>query len=320
VIPDSALKRDVGNSILLRRVYGQYDEKVAMSRSDKNCLTVLMNIDALAQKKMGELSYEWAQDWVISMKREQKLKPDTIKHYVGALARMLDWARKLDKDKGGIPFNPLRELGRKYSKYTETDLEVSGLTEEEATATERDRRLEGEEEKKILEAIDQHAESERERLEDRTFFLLALESAMRMREIYTLAPAQVSVAKRTIFLDKTKNGSKRQVPMSTVAVTLMDGYKPHSKTQVFSYWSGSLKIDDLENDTSIVSKKFARYFELAGCPDFRFHDTRHEATSRIFERTNLRETEIMKITGHKSTRMLARYSNLRASNLAVSLW
>lgn len=47
-------------------------------------------------------------------------------------------------------------------------------------------------------------------------FELAIESAMRMREIYTLAPAQFDVLKRTAFLDKTKNGSKRAVPLTSV--------------------------------------------------------------------------------------------------------
>jgi integrase len=38
---------------------------------------------------------------------------------------------------------------------------------------------------------------------------------------------------------------------------------------------------------------------------------RHELTSRLFERTNLREFEIAAITGHRDLRMLARYTHLR---------
>ena len=47
-------------------------------------------------------------------------------------------------------------------------------------------------------------------------FDMALETAMRMREIYTLTRDQVSLSKATIFLEKTKNGDKRQVPISSV--------------------------------------------------------------------------------------------------------
>ena len=47
-------------------------------------------------------------------------------------------------------------------------------------------------------------------------FDMALETAMRMREIYTLTRDQASLPKATIFLEKTKNGDKRQVPISSV--------------------------------------------------------------------------------------------------------
>lgn len=46
-------------------------------------------------------------------------------------------------------------------------------------------------------------------------FDMALETAMRMREIYTLTRDQASLPKATIFLEKTKNGDKRQVPISS---------------------------------------------------------------------------------------------------------
>ena len=49
-------------------------------------------------------------------------------------------------------------------------------------------------------------------------FELAIETAMRLSEMFTLMIDQVDIPARTIFLDKTKNGDKRQVPLSTVAV------------------------------------------------------------------------------------------------------
>jgi integrase len=140
-----------------------------------------------------------------------------------------------------------------------------------------------------------------------------------MRELYTLAPEQIDLERRTIFLRRTKNGKQRQVPMTSVAVELLRQHKAHSK-QLFRYWSGTFDCKDLCNDSALLSIYFAKIFEQAGCPDLHFHDLRHEATSRLFERTTLREVEIMKITGHSSTKMLGRYANLRASNLATALW
>jgi integrase len=57
----------------------------------------------------------------------------------------------------------------------------------------------------------------------------------------------------------------------------------------------------------------------AGLEDLRFHDLRHEATSRFFERGTLDMMEIATITGHKTMHMLRRYTHLRAEDLAEKL-
>ncbi len=44
--------------------------------------------------------------------------------------------------------------------------------------------------------------------EELVLFEMALESAMRLREMYTLTWDQVDFTQRTIFLEKTKNGDK----------------------------------------------------------------------------------------------------------------
>ena len=51
--------------------------------------------------------------------------------------------------------------------------------------------------------------------------------------------------------------------------------------------------------------------------DLHFHDLRHEATSRLAEKFDMHE--LMKITGHKSTRMLGRYYHPRAEDLVKKM-
>lgn len=51
--------------------------------------------------------------------------------------------------------------------------------------------------------------------------------------------------------------------------------------------------------------------------DLHFHDLRHEATTRLAEKLEMHE--LMKVTGHKTTRMLARYYHPRAADLAKKL-
>ena len=52
--------------------------------------------------------------------------------------------------------------------------------------------------------------------------------------------------------------------------------------------------------------------------DLRFHDLRHEATTRFFE-MGLNVMEVAAITGHKDIRMLSRYTHLRAEDIALKL-
>lgn len=51
--------------------------------------------------------------------------------------------------------------------------------------------------------------------------------------------------------------------------------------------------------------------------DLRFHDLRHEATSRVAEVFSMHE--LAKITGNRDPRMLMRYYHPRAENLAKKL-
>ena len=162
---------------------------------------------------------------------------------------------------------------------------------------------------------------------EHAFVNLALETAMRMREMYTLTVDQVNIPGRTISLNKTKNGDRRQIPMSSVSVSLLQNYMVvHAKEiksrkgVIFPFWDGKKTAGALAITTSIVSKKFAAIFKTAGLTNFHFHDLRHESTCRFFLRTKYSDLTIAKITGHRSMKMLMRYANLRGFELADGMW
>jgi integrase len=67
-----------------------------------------------------------------------------------------------------------------------------------------------------------------------------------------------------------------------------------------------------------VKKFFERARDRAGIKDFRFHDLRHEAATRLSERLS-NVLELGAVTGHKDLKMLKRYYNPRASDLARKL-
>jgi integrase len=170
-------------------------------------------------------------------------------------------------------------------------------------------------------------------------FELALETAMRMNEMYTLLLDQLDLPNQTVYLSYTKNGDKRQVPLTTVAVRRVRAYLKHVKNgtrgmtgfkheggRLFPWWSGEVEENGAptkrgkKQTTNLLSRQYDRVFAAAGCTDLNFHDTRHEATSRYYERTKLSDLQIAKITGHRDLRMLLRYANLRPSGLAKQLW
>jgi len=64
-------------------------------------------------------------------------------------------------------------------------------------------------------------------------------------------------------------------------------------------------------------QSWTRACKRADIEGLTFHDLRHEATSRLAEKLALHE--LMKVTGHKDTKMLARYYHPRAEDLAKKL-
>lgn len=163
--------------------------------------------------------------------------------------------------------------------------------------------------------------------EEKAFFVLALESAMRMRECYTLDIDQISLQKRTVHLVRTKNGDSREVPLSSTAVSLLKNYITQQRTlirqrggRLFSFWNGDHSVYALDATTSLISVTYAQIFKAAQVSDFHFHDLRHEATCRLYQKTSLSDVLIARITGHRNLRMLQRYASLRGSDLADHLW
>ena len=67
-----------------------------------------------------------------------------------------------------------------------------------------------------------------------------------------------------------------------------------------------------------LSGAFLKLCRKVKINDLHFHDLRHEATSRLFEK-GLNPVEVATITGHKDTKMLMRYTHLRAEDLVERL-
>ncbi|OFC35108.1 site-specific integrase [Acidithiobacillus caldus] len=224
----------------------------------------------------------------------------TVKHEIGLLHRVL---KKAEREWGiALP------MGLPTEKVQAPKLPQG-----------RDRRLQGNEEERLLAAC---ARARNPWLLPLTRF--AIETAMRAGEMLetkgTADPetgerpiqttgllwANVDLKKRTATLPMTKNGTARVVPLSSVAVEILRGLPCSMDCRVFGTTYEAIHLS------------FTRACRRAGIKDLRFHDLRHEATSRFFEK-GLNPMEVAAITGHKTLQMLKRYTHLRAEELAKRL-
>jgi integrase len=139
-----------------------------------------------------------------------------------------------------------------------------------------------------------------------SLILLAVETAMRAGELISLRWDNINFDKRTALLPDTKNGERRIVPLSSKAIQILSTVERAGDT-VFPISS-----------SYTISNAFKRATQRAGVIGLRFHDLRHEAVSRLFER-RFNTMEVASISGHKSLQMLHRYTHLRAEDLAQRL-
>lgn len=166
----------------------------------------------------------------------------------------------------------------------------------------RDRRLTPREERQILRYAHQHVN-----MDLYSIVVLALETAMRQGEILKLRWEHINLKTRVAHLPETKNGTKRDVPLSLKARDALIRMGVKNQGRVFSYTAEGLKST-------------WRFMLLKlGIVDLHFHDTRHEAISRLFELGTLDMMEIAAISGHKSLAMLKRYTHLKAGRLVRKL-
>ena len=136
--------------------------------------------------------------------------------------------------------------------------------------------------------------------------LFAIESGMRRGEILSLDWQNIDFKKRIAFLPLTKNGTSREVPLSSKAAIILEEQRLKKQDVPFPITDNAFRLawDKLKKRAAIT--------------DLKFHDLRHEAISRFFE-TGLSLVEVATISGHKDPKMLFRYTHLEAEEIAAKL-
>ncbi|MET3120107.1 integrase [Undibacterium sp. GrIS 1.8] len=184
----------------------------------------------------------------------------------------------------------------------------------------RDRRLNGDEQKYLTVALDKSSQPIA-----RAIVELAIETAMRQSEILGLEWKNIDFNRKVAFLADTKNGESRSVPLSSKALTILNSLaRSIDGGRIFEISQDRL-IRTFQRACVVGSAQYVKdCAEAKQAPskafldDLRFHDLRHEATTRLFE-LGLDMMEVASISGHKSLSMLKRYTHLRAEDLARKL-
>ncbi len=116
----------------------------------------------------------------------------------------------------------------------------------------------------------------------------------------------VNRAAHTLFIPKTKTDTPRTIPLTPTAMSILQGLDGGGDERIFPITQNAAQL------------AWQRLTKRAGINDLHFHDLRHEAISRFFE-MGLSIPEVALISGHKDPRMLFRYTQLRAEDVAKKI-
>jgi integrase len=142
-------------------------------------------------------------------------------------------------------------------------------------------------------------------------FLIAIESAMRQGELIGTHWPNVHLEEKYVHVPKSKNGDARDVPLSVRAVELWKRL-PRIKGESRCFPVAQSSVDALWRK---VRNKVAK--EKPEYGDLNFHDSRHEATTRLSKKLHV--LALAKMIGHRDIQSLMIYYDETAAELAERL-
>lgn len=337
----SFLPSNVAERTLFREIAYRYEQEILPTKKGAKQDSYLL---AKVVETFGNYSLSAITPSLLSEYRDSRLKvlsPQTVKHELGMISRvfqaaLLDW--KIEIPKG----NPI-SLIRKPSIDNDRDRRLEGNEESLLLNSLRDG----------CNSIWPHAAAV---LAIETAARQGEILSLKWEEVFL---EKRTIRLRGVDGGTTKNGDPyRDVPLTKRATELLSNLPPQNRGKVFPITRDALKksweraIDrGRKNHVHILlqtkhaemgfDEKFSKREinalvykkreptqvtldllrqierEDKTLVDLHFHDLRHEGTSRLAGKLAMHE--LMKVTGHKTTRMLARYYHPRAEELTKKL-
>lgn len=294
-----------------RSIENAMDKGVYIDNSEAQRTTLLEAIDRYEKETIARKGYPGQE---LQRTKHWKTQP-LAKRYLATL-RGVDFAKYRDTrmDSGRAAATVRQEL-QVVSHLFETARKEWGMEgllnplkniRKPSASNERDRRLEAGEFERISDVL-----ARRGNPYALPAFELAIETSLRQAMLFAIRWEWVDLNAKKISIPmsyrrKANKGVPAELPLSSRAVATLRAMPRAINGQVF---------DTTTNAVIMIWKKTLKELGITG---LRWHDLRHEAASRFFEK-GLHPMQVASITGHKNLSMLRRYTHLKAEDLAVML-
>jgi integrase len=301
---DSAPVKRIANHTFaeLSTAYLAWAERQRSIRSKKGFVKALV-------ERFGNLPLRHFSTQIVEEYQTERLtsgnKPATVNRHLATLKHMIrkavDWEMVSD--------GTLKRV-RKAKQLPENNRRLRFLSGEEALS--------------LIDACGKNSKGEAIKdLHLQRIVITALNTGMRKEEILSLEwDKHIDLRHGFILLDKTKNGERRQIPISPMLRDTLSGIvRRVGVPYVFCCKKRTIDKDIKENEwTRIKDIKTAFHAALkrANLGDFRFHDLRHTFAS-LLVMGGVDLATVKDLLGHKDFKMTLRYAHLAPAHKIAAL-
>jgi integrase len=140
----------------------------------------------------------------------------------------------------------------------------------------------------------------------KSILIIALNTGMRRNEILSLKWGNIDFAKKYIYIEDSKNGKSRKVPINQMVMDALCNIDKSNEWVFYNHYTND-NIKDIKTGFKAACRR-------AGIDNLRLHDLRHTAATKMIE-AGVDLVTVSKILGHSSIQMTMRYAHPTPENM-----
>lgn len=230
------------------------------------------------EKTLQEIKPELVANYKLKRKaditpRKTPVEVATINREISLLKTMFNWAEKYGK----IDRNPIAKV-EKFPEREDEKRKKWKILENDEDAI------------RLIDSAIPHL---------KPILIIALNTGMRKGEILSLKWKNIDFKEGLIFIEDSKAGKSRKVPMN---YNVFEALKEYPRNSEFVFYNS-----ETNSHIKDVKRSFKTACNKASIKDMRFHDLRHTAASKMVNQAGVDLVTASKILGHSSIQMTVRY-------------